>query len=126
MEEEDVKADTAGDEEVKGSDIALDANATDNLAWNDNDPYFQIDDQSSGVHKTPVATSTPMSVPMGETVLLPPSYTGNEKLGRKIPTVEPELIDVSMPDYTDVPLVGFTRPDLSQVFPWVKFGAQNV
>ena len=40
--------------------------------------------------------------------------------------MEPELIDVSMPDYTDVPLVGFTRLDLSQVFPWVKFEAQNM
>ena len=86
MEEEDAEADTARDEEVKGSDgeaavdVTLDANATDNLAWNDNDPYFEIDDESSGVHRTPVAASIPMSVPTGETVLSLPSSAGNEKL----------------------------------------------
>ena len=132
MEEEDAEADTARDEEVEGGDgeaaidVALDANATDDLVWNDNDPYFQIDDESWGLHRTPVAASTPMSAPTEETVLLPPSSAGNKKLHREIPTVEPELIDVSTPDYTDVPLVGFTRPDLSRVFPWVKFEAQSM
>ena len=54
MEEEDAEADTARDEEVKGGDgeaaidVALDANATDDLVWNDNDPYFKIDDESLG------------------------------------------------------------------------------
>ena len=75
MEEEDVEADTARDEEVKGGDreaaidIALDANATNDLVWNDNDPYFKIDDESSGVHRTPVAASTPLLVPTEETSL---------------------------------------------------------
>ena len=117
-EEEDVEADTARDEEVKGGDreaaidVALDANATYDLVWNDNNPYFEIDDGSSGVHRTPVAALTP-TAPTEETVLLLPSSPGNEKLCREIPTVEPELIDVSTPDYTDVPLVWFTRLDLS-------------
>ena len=59
MEEEDAKADTARDEEVKGGDgeaaidVTLDANATDNLVWNDNNPYFEIDGESLGVHRTP-------------------------------------------------------------------------
>ena len=50
MEEEDAKADTARDEEVKGGDgepavdVTLNGNATDGLVWNDNDPYFEIDD----------------------------------------------------------------------------------
>ena len=67
MEEEDAEADTAGDEEVKGGDreaaidVALDANATDDLVWNNNDPYFEIDDESSGVHRTPIAALTPLS-----------------------------------------------------------------
>ena len=80
--------------------------------WN-NDPYFEIDDESLVVHRTPVAASTPLSAPTEETVLLQPSSPGNEKLHREIPTVEPDLIDASTPDYTDVPLAGFTRPDLS-------------
>ena len=134
MEEEDVEADTARDEEVKGGDgeaaidVALDANATEDLVWNNNDPYFEIDDESLGVHRTPVAALTLLSAPTEDllNVLLSPSSPGNEKLHREIATVEPELIDVSTPDYTDVPLVGFTRPDLSQVFPWVKFKVQSI
>ena len=132
IEEEDAEADTAGDEEVEGGDgeaaidVALDANATDNLVWNDNDPYFEIDDESLGVHRTPIAALTPLLTPNEETVLTPPSSPGNEKLHREIPAVEPESIDASTPDYTDVPLVGFTRPDLSQVFPWVRFKAQSM
>ena len=93
---------------------------------NDNDPYFKIDDESSGVHRTPVAASIPLLTPTEETVLLPPASPGNKKLCREILAVELESIDASTPDYSDVPLVGFTRPDLSQVFPWVKFEAQNM
>ena len=69
MEEEDAEADTAGDEEVKGGDgeaaidVTLDATATDDLVWNNNDPYFKINDASLGVHRTLVAASTPMSIP---------------------------------------------------------------
>ena len=98
MEEVDVEADTAGDEEVEGGDreaaidVALNANATDDLVWNDNDPYFEIDDESLGVHRTPVAASTPLLAPTEETVLSQPSSPGNEKLCREIPTVEPESI----------------------------------
>ena len=61
MEEEDVEVDTARDEEVKGRereaaiDVGLDANATDDLVWNNNNPYFEIDAGSLGVHRTPVA-----------------------------------------------------------------------
>ena len=128
MEEEDAKADIAGDEEVKGGDgeavidVALNANATDDLVWNDNDLYFK----SLGVHRTLVAALTPLSTPTEATVLLPLASPGNEKLCREILAVEPESIDASTPDYSDVPLVGFTRLDLSRVFPWVKFEAQNM
>ena len=119
MEEEDAEADTVGDEEVEGGDweaaidVALDANATDDLVWNDNYPYFEIDDESLGVHRTPVAASTPLLTPTEETVLSPPASPGIEKLCREIPAVEPESIDALTPDYSDVSLVGFTRPDLS-------------
>ena len=87
MEEEDVKADMARDEEVEGGDreVAIDVD----LVWNDNDPYFKIDDENSGVHRTPVATSTPLSAPTEETVLSLPSSPGNKKLYREIPTEEP-------------------------------------
>ena len=74
MEEEDTKADTAGDE-VKGGDgeaaidVTLSADATDDLAWNDSDPYLKIDDESIGVHRTPVAALTPLLIPTEETSL---------------------------------------------------------
>ena len=132
MEEEDAEADTARDQEVKGGDreadinVTLDANATDDLVWNDNDPHFEIDDESSGVHRTLVAASTPLSTPTEETVLSPPASPHNEKLCREIPSMESESIDTSTPDYSDVPLVGFTRPDLSRVLPWERFEAQNM
>ena len=131
MEEKDAKADTARHEEVEGGDgeaaidVPLDANATDDLVWNDNDPYFEID-ESSGVYRTPIAALTPLSTPAEETVLLPPASPGSKKLCREMPAVEPESIDASTPDYSDVPLVGFTRPDLSRVFPWVKFKAKSM
>ena len=44
MEEEDAEANMARDEEVEGGDqedvvdVALNANATDDLVWNNNDP----------------------------------------------------------------------------------------
>ena len=133
MEEEDGKADTAGDEEVKGGDgeaainVTLDANATDDLVWNNNDPYFEIDDESLGCTGLQLQhQQTPLSTPTEETVLSPPASPGNEKLCREILAVELESIDALTPDYSDVPLLGFTRLDLSQVFPWVKFEAQSM
>ena len=65
------------------------------------------------MNRTSVAASTPFLTPTEETVLSPPASQGNEKLCKEIPAVELESIDASTPDYSDVPLVGFTRPDLS-------------
>ena len=114
MEEEDAKADTARDEEAEvgdgeaAIDVTLNANATDNLVWIDNDPYFEIDDESLRVYRSPIAASTPLLTPTEETVLSPLSSPGNKKPCREIPAVEPESIDASTPNYTDVPVVGFT------------------
>ena len=77
MEKEDAEADTAGNKEVKGGygedtrDATLNADVTDDLAWNDNDPYIKIDDESSGVNRTPVAASVPLSMTIEETILTP-------------------------------------------------------
>ena len=131
-EEEDAKADTARDEEVEGGDmeaaidVTLDADATDDLAWNGDDPHLEIDDESSGVHRRTAAVSTPLSIPMKEMVLSPPSSPSLEKPCREILTIELKSIDDSTPDYSDVSLVGFTRPDLTPVLPWVRFKAQNM
>ena len=94
--------------------------------WNDNDPYLEIDDESSGVHRTPVTALTPLLIPTKETVLPPPVPPSIEKPCREIPAIEPESIDDSTPEYSDVPLVGFTRLDLTRVLTWVRFTAQNM
>ena len=75
---------------------------------------------------TPVAASTPLSISTEETVLSLPTSPSNEEPCREILAMEPESIDDSTPDYSDVPLVGFGRPDLTRVLPWVCFEAQNV
>ena len=31
-----------------------------------------------------------------------------------------------MPDYSDIPLVRFSQPELYQVIPWIHFEAQNM
>ena len=78
MEEEDAEADTAGDKEVKGRDgeaavdVALNADILDDLTWYDNDHYLEIDDESLGMHQTPVAALTPLLIPTQDTVLPPP------------------------------------------------------
>ena len=59
------------------------------------DPYLEIDDESSRVHRTPAAALTPLSIPMEETVLLPPVPPIIEKPCGEIPTIKPELIDDS-------------------------------
>ena len=44
--------------------------------------------------------------------------------------VAERLKSVSMvimePDYKDTPLIGYKRPDLSEVIPWICFKAQNM
>ena len=78
------EVDTARDKEVEGrdgeaaTDVTLNADVTD-LAWKDNDLYLEIDYESSGVHKMPVATSTPLSIPTEDTVLPPPSASKYQK-----------------------------------------------
>ena len=77
-----------GDREV-AIDVTFNANATDDLAWNDNDLYLKIDDESSGVHMNLVAVLSPLLTPNEETVLSPPAPPGNKKLCREILAMEP-------------------------------------
>ena len=106
--------------------LTLDVDVTDDLTWHANDPYLEIDYESLGIHRTPVAALTPLSIPTEDTVLPPPESLSIKKPCRVIPVPEPESVDDSIPDYSDVPLVGFTRPDLTRVLPWVRNEAQNM
>ena len=39
---------------------------------------------------------------------------------------KPMSIRELIPDYSDIPLVGFSQPELHQVVPWICFEAQNM
>ena len=130
MEEEGTQVNTTGDKEVKGRagemavNVAL--NVTDDLTWHTNDPYLEIDDESSGMHQTPVAALTPLSIPMEDAVLLSLEPLIIKKPCREIPVLEPELVDDLILDYLDAPLMGFTRPDLTRVLAWIRFKAKSM
>ena len=69
---------------------------------------------------------TPLSVPMGDAVFPPPESLSIKKPCRKIPAPQSEAVDDSIPEYSDIPLVGLTRPELIKVLPWVRFEAQSM
>ena len=57
------------------------------------------------------------------------TMTGLEQPSLEEPQVEnPELVLISelVPDYSDVPLVGFSQPKLHQVILWIRFEAQSM
>ena len=125
------EADAAGDEEVEGQDegvtagAALEAGVAD-LAWDPWDPFLKFDNENSGTTQTLVAASTPVLTPAKENM---PSLKGpdlEEPLAEE-PQVEspsaedpkPMLIRELIPDYSDIPLVGFSQLDLHQLVPWI-------
>ena len=119
MEEGDAEVDTAGDKEVEGRDgeatvdVVLDTDAANDLAWNVDDPYLKIDDETLGAHQTPMAMLTPLLMSTKETLPLCPMSPSIERPHREIPAPEPAAVDDSVPGYSDVPLVEFTRPELT-------------
>ena len=58
-----------------------------------------------------MAALTPISMPTEETPLCPISPS-IERPQREILAPDPAMIDNSIPDYSDIPLVGFTRLEL--------------
>ena len=79
--------------------------------------------------KTPAAALTPVVAPVGDAVLSSPESPWSKKLCVH-ETVAERLQSASMvimePDYKDAPLIGYKRPDLSEVIPWIHFEAQNM
>ena len=99
----------------------------DDLTWNIEIPYLEILDDSTTVCKTPVASSTPATTPTVDAMLSPTESPGNKKPWWE--TMAERLLkstEIREPDYNDAPLVGKTRPDLSQVIPWICFKAQSM
>ena len=114
------EADVAGDEEVEGRDegviakAAVEAGAAD-LVWDPWDPLFEFNDENSGIAQTPVASLTPVSMPAKDEM---PDLKGPDPEGPppERPQVKGLLADDPkvmlilglIPDYLDIPLVGFS------------------
>ena len=67
------------------------------------------------------------ATPAVDAMLSPPESLGNKKQCQE--TMAERLLkstEMGEPDYKDAPLVRYTRPDLSQVIPWICFEAQNM
>ena len=131
------RADVAGDEEVEhGEDgstapVAASPGVTD-LDWDPHDPLIEFDDENSGGAHVPVATSTP-SVTGAEDEIPELEDAGPEELLQTdLPQRQDPNASLGMlargpaPDYADVPLNRFRHPELHQVFPWIRFEAQNM
>ena len=128
--EEDVTSNAVREESVEDetSCAILDHfSGPDDLMWNEEIPYLEITDDSTTVCKTPVVSSTPATTPSVDAMLSPPESLGNKKQCQE--TITKRLLkstEIGEPDYKDAPLVGYTRPDLSRVIPWICFEAQSM
>ena len=131
--EEDVKLNAVEEELIKDdtSCTALDnSGLPDDLTWNADIPYFEFTNDSAMACKTPVAALMPVMAPAGDVVLSSPESPWNKKPCVHELMAERPLQSASMviiePDYKDTQLIGYKRPDLSEVIPWICFEAQNM
>ena len=92
-------------------------------------PYFKFTDNSAMTCKTPVAASMPVVVPAGDAVLSSSESPWIKKLcvcemvAERLQSASTVIME---PDYKDTLLIGYKRPDLSEVIPWICFEAQNM
>ena len=108
MEEGD--ADATGDEEVERWDERATARAVPgtevaHITWDPEDPYLKFTDENSSIIQTLVAALTLVLMPTKGTI------TGLEELSPEEPEAEdPKPVSISelVPDYSDIPLVGFS------------------
>ena len=128
--EEDVTSNAVREESVKDEtscSILDHSSGPDDLKWNNETPYLEFMDDSTAVCKTPDVSLTPAATPALDVMLSPPESPGNKKQCWE--TMAERLLkstEIREPDYKDAPLVGYTRPDLSQVIPWIHFEAQSM
>ena len=127
---EDVESNAVREESVEDetSCAILDhSSGPDDLTWDAEIPYLKITDDSTTVCKTPVMLSTPGVTTAVDAVLSAPESPGNKKQCWQ--TMAERLLkstEIGELDYKDTPLVGYTRPDLSRVIPWICFEAQSM
>ena len=130
--EEDIKPNAVKEEPIKDdtSYIALDnSGGPDDLTWSTDIAYFELTNDSTMACKTPVAASTPVVVPAGDTVLSSPESPWSKKpcvcemVAERLQSTSTVIME---PDYKDTPLNGYREPYLSEVIPWICFEAQNM
>ena len=130
--EDDIESNTVEEEPIKDdtSCAALDnSGRPDDLTWNIDMPYFEFTDDSATACKTPVAASMPVVAPAGDAVLSSPESPWSKKpcvremVAERLQSASTVIME---PDYKDAPLIGYKRPDLSEVIPWICFKAQNM
>ena len=131
--EEDLELNAVEEELIKDdtSCTALDhSGGPHDLTWDVDIPYFKFTNDSATACKTLVAASTPVVAPAGDAVLSSSESPWNKKPCVCESMAESLLQSASMvimePDYKDAPLIGYKRPDLSEVIPWIHFEAQNM
>ena len=134
---EEGEADVVGDKEVEvkaeGPSIEAAANAeAGDLVWDAQDPLFEFNDENSSVTQTPMAALTPVVMPAEE------EMPDLKEVGSKEPSLRdssespaadaPKVTSIRglVPDYSDIPLVGFSQLVLYQVMLWIHFEAQNM
>ena len=130
--EEDVKSNAVEEEPIKDDTSCTALNNSggpDDLTWNADIPYFEFTDNSAMACKAPDAASMPVVAPTGDAVLSSPESPWSKK-----PCVHEMVAErlqgastvIMEPDYKDTSLIGYKRPDLSEVITWICFKAQNM
>ena len=117
-------------EAVVGIDENVSAENLSDVEWKEDDPLFEFNDENVTIPQTPDAALTPVQT-------LTENKTGSSLKSplKKKPCFQ-ESIAVCLlkaatplhlkPDYSDAELVGYTRPPLVNVIPWIKYEAQNM
>ena len=117
------RTDVAGDEvEIRGEGLtegaAIDPGAG-NLVWDPQDLLFEFSNENSGVTQTPVAALMPVAAQVEDEMPkledADPEEPPQGSLPRSATTSSSPMMPVRrfLPDYSDVPLVGFSRPVIS-------------
>ena len=115
---------------VGGTDENVSAVNLSDVEWKGDDPLFEFNDENITIPQTPDAALTPV-----QTLMENKTGSSLESPLEKKPCFQ-ESIAVCLwkatpplclePDYSDVELVGYTRPLLVNVIPWIKYEAQNM
>ena len=130
--EEDIESSTVKEEPIKDDTSCATLNNSGrpyDLTWNADIPSFKFIDSSAMACKTPVTASTPVVAPAGDAVLSSLESPWNKKpcvhesVAERLQSASTVIME---PDHKDAPLIGYKRPDLSEVIPWICFKAQNM